>query len=61
MGKKEFKITAILGLFLSLAGCATVNYTYRGKPCENVLETDSDVVLKCTKMERVQHEPRDRR
>lgn len=47
MFKTKEIIAAALGLLLS--ACSTVNYTFKGKPCENVLETSDDVVLKCTK------------
>jgi len=45
-------IAAILGLLMS--GCATVNCTYGGKPCEAVLDTEETVVLKCDKRVRIQ-------
>lgn len=47
MGSKEFKIAAVLGLLLNLFGCATINYTYRGKPCQVISEDNEGVVLLC--------------
>lgn len=48
-------------LILMMSGCATVNYTHGGKPCDTILEDDSDVVLKCSKTMPRGHEPRERR
>lgn len=66
MGSKEFKIATVLGLLLTLSGCATVNYTYQGQPCKLIDEDEGRVALVCNKpkVERqpreIQHEPRSR-
>lgn len=49
---RELAAATVLGLLLT--GCATVNYTYKGKPCDIVLETNDSLVLKCDKVTRKQ-------